>query len=179
MRAERAHGCIGPGAVPALEHLPSSKGASPSPRLPMNAGRSAAISVSVADQTARCRESRRELPGAAAESAFSYLVKNRKTGRLRARRERSPTVFLFLAAMSYAGAVTRRQKSGADRLRAVWNYANVASIGQYDCPIREPPVSPAAFHTPFRLDRARMRKRSGGALSSPNERPFGCRAAPH
>lgn len=40
-----------------------------------------------------------------------------------------------LPAISYARSITTRQKSVLGRLLAVWNYANVASIGQHVCPI--------------------------------------------
>ncbi len=45
---------------------------------------------------------------------------------------RSPTLFLFPAGQLLRRPVTTRQKSDHGRLLAVWNYANVASIGQYD-----------------------------------------------
>jgi len=40
-----------------------------------------------------------------------------------------------LPVISYAAAIITRQKSVPGRLLAVWNYANVASIGQHICPI--------------------------------------------
>ena len=72
-----------------------------------------------------------------------------------------------LPMISYARSVTRRQKSVLGRLLAVWNYANVASIGQHVCPIRERPVSPDAFHTPIRLDRLSIAETEGWGLIEP------------
>lgn len=69
--------------------------------------------------------------------------------------------------ISYASSVTTRQKSVLGRLLAVWNYANVASIGQHVCPIRERPVSPDAFHTPIRLDRLSIAETEGWGLIEP------------
>ena len=49
-----------------------------------------------------------------------------------------PQFLLFsysLPTISYARSITTRQKSVLGRLLAVWNYANVASIGQHVCPI--------------------------------------------
>lgn len=46
-----------------------------------------------------------------------------------------PTPFLFGGVISYCAAFTTRQKSGTPRLPTVWNYANVAAIGQHVCPI--------------------------------------------
>ena len=81
-----------------------------------------------------------------------------------------PQLLLFsysFPSISYAASITSRQKSVLGRLLAVWNYANVASIGQYVCPISERPVSPDAFHTPIWLDRLSIAETEGRGLIEP------------